>query len=274
MFSDDSYDCIRPSQLRYPPVQVLLPPSWAETSVLRTQPAVHTLDLLPVTGPDRPPWEDALLNLAPLDLGPSGDDAAATLHRATLPAPRSGLEDPPEVGFQDADGVPVHGRTAVHAWPTRERTAVLSTDWVHRGHEVRSRTWVVRASRATQPYGDIHFGLTEADTFLQSGRSVAFDVHGNLRVGWAPLLLDLVYTAEEAAAIMGVRVAGDVRNEPNSHVSVTADLEAQKLLILYENGATVSYPLDGWDVARLCVSFSNPTDVVELCATDTTVTTF
>lgn len=196
--------------------------------------------------------------------------------------PEKGLKFEPTCisAFQDADGVLLlnDGRTVEHHFMTPNRQAVVSTDWVHWAHDVKKRTWKVRASQAQFEYGDIFFGLTEAQAWCYDGRSIAFDVRGNFWVGArTPADLTHKFRAKNLSSVQGAHQSGDAREcGCSSTMVITAELkkddEGKMTVQVYPEGSDLDgdpaaefcYPLNEWSSARLLVSFNSPQDTVDL----------
>ena len=198
-------------------------------------------------------------------------------------------EPPSAAAFQDTDGVLLleQGRVAEHHFLTVSRQALLSVDWLHKAHKVKKRVWKLRATQTRLDYGDIFFGLTEAQASVFEGRSVVFDVRGNFWLGVSasssPVSLSHTFRFKELAAFNGASSSGDPSVcGPNSEVHVIADMSNEedvdngKMTVqIYADGACgedgvrsptaeFSFPLERWSSARLLVSFSSPQDVVEM----------
>jgi len=213
-------------------------------------------------------------------------DMLDCVHRAVPPRriPEKALRFEPTCSpaFQDADGVLLlnNGQTVEHHFMTPNRQAVVSTDWVHWAHDVKKRTWKVRATQAQFEYGDIFFGLTEAQAWCYDGRSLAFDVRTNFWVGVrTPADLTHKFRAKQLQSLQDVHVTGDAREcGRSSTMVITAELkkggDGRMTVQVYPEGADlagspvaeISYPLEGWSSARLLVSFNSPQDVVEMVA--------
>ena len=102
------------------------------------------------------------------------------------------------------------------------------------------------------------FGLTEATTAHQLGRSVVFDVKGNRKTGRSPLDLSPMLATTSSPDTWGNRV--DI-------VRITADLVAQTMTVrVGHKEHTTTYSLDEhgrpWTTARLFVSLRERHDSV------------
>ena len=175
--------------------------------------------------------------------------------------------------FKDSDGVHLLNNNLVveHHFAKENRQAVVSNDWVHSAHTVKKRTWMVRANQAQYAYGDIFFGLTEAQAWCFEGRSVGFDVRGNFWVGArSPRDLTNKYRAHQLQSVTGASSTGDSSAcGRSSNIHVTAELptdgKGKMTVQVYDEGESVEgeptaefvFPLEEWGSARLLVSFSS-----------------
>ena len=236
-----------------------------------------SFSLRAVKGATRPKWEGGF-SLAPTRKSPDAEaaslretaEASDSIHRAVLAAPIAddGLSKPclEPVAFQDSDGVELSedGACVMNNFFVNTRQAVLSSNWVHRRHESTTFTWNVRIRQAQFDYGDIFVGLTEASSFQYRGRSIALDVRGNFWVGWQPQNLSHKFRVDHLTSVAGAAHQGVLTAAKECDIAVTADLENNKMRLEFPNGA-VQYPLEGWDSARMYVSFSSLLDTVSLC---------
>lgn len=250
-------------------LEIIMPPEYQP-------PSIHTvgipIDLLPTKGGEQPPWE-GILDIDPVEVASpvTRDPAMDVLHRAELRDPPSAASlaraPPLRSTWLDSDGIPVteQAHVAVHSWPSVQRQAVVSSDWVHAEHVCKVRRWDVRILRMTHSANDLYVGLTEASSFDQQGRTVVFDMQGNFRIGWHPLGLWHIHVAGDIAYVPGASApAGGLSGSRDERLVVEADLEKQTLTLTLASGKAIVYPLDGWNCARLCCSMSYPGDRVAI----------
>lgn len=248
-------------------LEIAIPPEHEPPPI---QSVMVPIELLPTKGEHQPVWE-GIVDLLPVEeWSPVAETALAKLHRAELRDPPSAERlalAPPQSGWLDSDGVPLTGQAmvAVHSWPTVQRQAVLSRDWVHTAHASPVRSWTFRALRMAQGANDIYVGLTEASSFDQPGRTVVFDMQGNFRIGWHPLGLWHIHDARDIAYVPGASAPeGGFSGARDERLAVEADLAKQTLALTLASGKAIVYPLDGWTCARLCCSLSFPGDRVAI----------
>ena len=270
---------LRPPSLKYQLAPALLPPMLSRWQ----PPATHTredlLDMQPL-GPFEDP-EDYTEG-APDDPRvvwpelPPSDDAEDAEPEQHLAEPRDLLTDeemcvqPSEhqKGWLESDCVPVSedGCTAELAHADGARQSILSRDWLHVDHASRTRSWRVHASKATYAFGDIYFGISEAQAFNQPGRTFLFDVHGNARYGYHPLELVLMWGRSEVETMSETSFVGDFRGDKSDTLVVTLDLRNRLFTVYNEtSGDTLIHKLGCSPPirsARLCASLQTMGDAV------------
>jgi hypothetical protein len=166
---------------------------------------------------------------------------------------------PSTLCWQLSEGVELDAskRMATHSKLDDERVAILSEDWLHTDHNT-TKTWSCYMKTNMYEFGSAFFGLTEATTAHQLGRSVVFDVRGNRKTGRSPLDLSPMLATTSSPDTWGNRV--DI-------VRITADLVAQTMTVrVGHKEHTTTYSLDEhgrpWTTARLFVSLRERHDAV------------
>ena len=148
----------------------------------------------------------------------------------------------------------------------KSRQSVLSNDYVHENHECATREWTIYASEATFDYGDIYFGFTESTYFSKAGRTMLFDVRGNMRYGFHPLQLVYCERRLDVQRMGGTSFTGDFCGLKNDKHVITLDLYAQAMTIRnLRTSSTLELTLPAWPLvscARLCVSMRTAGDCV------------
>jgi len=146
------------------------------------------------------------------------------------------------------------------------RQTLLSRDWVHIDHSPPRRTWTVRASKATYSFGDIYWGVSEAQSFNRPGRTYLFDVRGNGRYGYHPLELSLMWPRATVARTEGNSFKGAFEGCKDDRLEVTLDLGEQTLTILNTRTKDqLVHKLTGTPpmrCARLCASLQTMGDTL------------
>lgn len=171
-------------------------------------------------------------------------------------------------GWLDSDCMPVSddGRSAQLLDTSGARQSILSRDWLHVDHASDERSWRVRASKATYAFGDIYFGITEAQAFNKPGRTFLFDVRGNARYGYHVLELVLMWGRSEVETILDTSFVGAFKGDKSDTLLVTLDLRSRLLTICNESsGDTLIHKLTcdpPIRCARLCVSLQTAGDIV------------
>ena len=256
-----------PGRSRIPQLgPIIVAPDWQPPQATRKrrhgtgEPVV----LMGVEGPDVYAWERDIV-LEPVQdaaepLTPAEHEAFRA-PRLKPPSEQELLNLPSSTGWLPSDCVELsHDKTlATNHFRENERTTLISRDWVHAQHPNGGKaTWRARATRATNAWGDIHFGLTEASSFDQPGRTVVFDCRGNFRVGFHPLNLVRMHDCEDLDAVDGASQSW--LNWPAVHknqvTQVTVDLQGEYMEVHLGQAGYLRYPLVGWTTARLCATFS------------------
>ncbi len=217
-----------------------------------------------VDAPDRPvckwpPLPDTLeedVHMA-ADVEPLGDDELAQQPDCV-----------DQRGWLDSDDAPVseNGMSVTLVGLTGSRQSVVSRDWVHEDHKPPARTWSVRADKATHDFGDIYFGLTEAQCFANPGDTAVFDVRGNARYGPHPLDLTMHVARRTVELGPDVTFIGAFEGGKDDALDITIDLHAQTLTIFNTvSGDTLRAKLPGhWRCARLCATLRTPGDTLTI----------
>jgi hypothetical protein len=175
-------------------------------------------------------------------------------------------------GFLASDDVSLDAfaTTATLIGRTKSRQTVVSRDWVHVAHTPAHRRWRVRATKAAYEFGSVLVGVTEAQSFADAGRSIFFDLAGNVRFGSHPLDTLLCYTKEEVeASDSAIRYHGLTYETRLDLLEVEVDLSAQRVVLRNRTaGGEVHVNLraagEEWRSARLAVSLLVAGDAAEL----------
>lgn len=242
-----------------------------------------------VAGPHDPMWDDPFplwndpapkeneqeTGAAPVSYAQLASDLIYRAPVAPVPTEDQLSQPPPPRGFLEADGMQLDegGMSVIHSFFKESRQAVLSSDWVHIDHKLPVGQWVVRATEASWEYGDIYFGVTESNGFTHRGRSIAYDVRGNSRVGWTPTHLPIMNRATNedfnggryAAIRISVELAGpDEKKKLVLELLTSGQERGEKVDPRGAAIARIEHPIPSWRCARLFVSVNCPRDTVEL----------
>jgi len=190
--------------------------------------------------------------------------------RAHMEAPEL-AQPPPPPTFLDSDGIPVQdsGLRVMHMLCTNERQPVVSADWASVDHATARREWKLTVSDSS---GGTYFGITEACSFENAGRTMAFDSSGNFIQGFWPIDLINRTRANELEGAGGFTKKGSFILDRGTKLRIKVDLATQTLVIedVPAKGAArhrMTVKIDGagaWKSARLMVSLRQQGDSVQM----------